>query len=428
MSKGLIRSICITIVSVIIITSLNMVTFAAEHDDTEDVSSDTATLRLGKQLAYIHKKKNPVSSVTYTIEKVRAWENNSESSEENGREMPVSEMPEPEYSSVEIDLTDNGEGNASGVKNVKICFEKAGYYVYRIRETPLEEIEGARVESDPHEYFAVIYVCNRTDENGNTIDGVYVHDITSYRNESGSSEYSPDLSDIANITDNGEIEAKENTIENLGKVGKSDPSTPDVLEAYRMWNAVENPEPVSLVITKNVVGSLGDITKEFSFYIEITGLEENAAYPTYGPGVVQDDPEAGTWDNITGYVTSDEHGEIRMRVLIKDDQSFTFTELPIGAHWRVSEEPNNHKASYEVSPASCTETAVAENDADSTMLTAEGEFIEDTTVAFVNKRDIAVLTGVPSAAIPYAAVLAVLACLAIATFIRKKNGDGRLQE
>lgn len=411
---------------VLVLTVICTESYAAQHDAREDVSTDTATITLGKELTYINRKKNPVQSVTYTIEKVQAWENNNVKAKENGKEMAVSSMPEPSSSSVSISLTDEGNGTAQGTSDITIKFTKAGYYVYRIKEIPISQITGAVVTSDSHEYFAVIYVCNKTDKDGNTVPGVYVHDITSYRNESGSSSYKPALTDIANITDNGGQAARENIKANLGKVGKSTPSDPDGLDAYKMWNQVEYPEPIDLKVTNNVTGTLGDLTKEFEFTIELSGLEESAEYVTYGTGKVEGTQKRGIWNNSVKTMTTDDTGKITMTVLLKDDEDFTIEDLPKGSSWSITETANNHKASYEVTPSVSAVTAKKANEKDNTDLDAGGTANQDTVADFVNTRDLTVMTGVPSENMPYfilAAIFMVMA--AVYAFLQRPCKHGR---
>ena len=396
-----IRKIWSIAVMVCLVISMAAASHAAVHDPAEDKSSETATLILGKDLTYINRQMNPLTKVTYRIEKVSGWQNENASARENGTDIPVSEMPDPSLSSVDIHLTDDGDGKASGKEEVTITFDKAGYYMYRITEIPIT-VDGAEAESDTHSYFAVIYVCNSTDEDGNTVPGVYVHDITSYRNESSSSAYEPDLSDIANVTDNGGQAALENDEENLGKTGKSSPDHPDVLEAYKMWNTVTYPDPVDFTVTNNVTGSLGDTTKEFEFSFLITGAEPGASYEVTGDGVI-------TGGRGTA-VTADEEGKIELQATMKDDQSLTITDLPKGSVWTVTEGASNHKASYSVDPTENAVEAEKANPKDEMEITSEGTLDSDSQADFVNERNIAVMTGVgsDSSTVMMALMLAVL--------------------
>ncbi len=401
---------------VLMMSTLTAGASAASHDAREDVSSDTATLVLGKELTYVNRQYNHVDSVTFRIEKVRGWENANESASESGSAMAAQDIPDPSLSEVNVPLADDGSGKASGKRNVTITFDKAGYYLYRITEDPLE-VEGAEADSDTHSYFAVVYVCNRTDGDGNTIDGVYVHDITSYRNESGSSEYIPDLSDIANVTDNGGTAAGENTEELLGKAGRSSSSDPDTLEAYRMWNRVTYPDPVDLVVTNNVTGSLGDITKKFVFTVSIDGAEPGAIYDAGSTGEIT----GGAYSRGTGSVTADSSGSIELTVLLRDDETFNINDLPKGVTWSVTEGASDHKASYSVDPEVSANIPVKANSADETPITSDGTLRVDTQADFVNQRDIAVMTGVPAETQAVLAALLLISAAAVLAILGKRR-------
>lgn len=424
MSKTIFKKAGICVIALLIVAmSVTSYVSAAEHDRTEDVSSEVATLSVGKELSYVNRQYNPVEKVTYKIEKVRAWHNENENAELNGTPIDVSRMPDPSESEVDIQLAEKSNGSATGKKDVKITFSQAGYYVYKISEYPIS-VEGAQTVNDKHSYFAVIYVCNKTDESGNTVPGVYVHDITSYRNSIGSEEYVPDLSDIAKKTDNNNEQAKENTEENLGKVGKSSPDTPNVLEAYRMWNNVMYPDPVNLTVTKNVTGSLGDMTKAFIFTVTIRGTEPGVPYNFSGTGEMSGSPSSGSFNDASGSLTSDADGNIEFTYLMKDDQSFTIEDLPKGTEWSVTEGSNNHKASYTVVPEECAVTSEAVNQESDKEITAEGELLENTEAKFVNDRNLIIVTGVnmePSALAAAAAVFILCAFMVISLSVKARR-------
>lgn len=421
-----------TAVMLIAVSLFPMSALAATHDTIEDVSTSTATLTLGKELSYTNRQHSPVSSVTYTIEKVEAWGNENAANGTNGTAIPVASMPNPSSSSVNIPLTDNTSTHvASGTANVTIPFTQAGYYVYKIKETPISSITGATVTSDTHEYFAVIYVCNKTDANGNTISGVYVHDITSYRNTSGSSTYRPNLTDISTTTDNSGTAAQTNNSTNLGKVGKSTSSDPDALAAYKMWNAVAYPAPVDLTTSNNVTGSLGDRTKNFSFAVSLTGLEPNSSYTVNTTGTVTMTSGKGTYSN--GTITTNANGEAVFTLLMSDDKSFKINDVPVGTTWSITEAANNHKASVSVTPKTSvsgqtgTGTYTKANDAPNTALAVGGTLSADTTVPFVNDRNIAIMTGVPAefTGVLYGVAIcgALLAVLLLVAAVKRNHDD-----
>ena len=412
------------IIAILMILSLLPINvFAATHDTIEDVSSSTASLVLGKDLTYINRQHMPISSVTYTVEKVEAWGNEATDNSTNGAVIPVANMPSPSQSSVTINLTDNGNGNATGTSTITISFTKAGYYVYKIKETAIPSpSDRATVASDTHEYFAVIYVCNSTDNSGNTQNGVYVHDITSYRNTSGSSTYRPNLSDIANVTDNGGTAATTNNSTNLGKVGKSDPTDPDTLAAYKMWNTITYQEPADFTITKNVQGNLGDLTKHFGFTVSLSGLELNAQYNMSTTGTVT--MTKGT--NANGKMAPNASGELAFTLVLKDNQMLAISDIPRGTTWSVNEAASNHVASYSVTPAASTTggsgtgIATGANQTDQRVLSAGGTIEGDTTVVFTNTRTLATVTGVPNS-VPELIMALIVVGAIFAVFVAKKK-------
>ena len=425
----------------------SVMSFAATHDPIEDISTDTATLVLGKELTYSNRQACPISSVTYTVEKVEAWRNDnvnamSGSNVVKGQEIAVADMPAPSSASVNIPLTDNTTTHvATGRANDTITFNKAGYYVYKIKEVPISAITGATVTSDTHEYFAVIYVCNKTADAeyvtnhpgtkvGDTIPGVYVHDITSYRNTSGSSTYKPTLTDIANVTDNGGTAAQANTQANLGKVGKSTTTgsgaDPDTLEAYKMWNDITYTAPVDLTISKNVTGSLGDLTKQFKFDVTLSGLEANGVYNVTTTGTPTMVSGKGTY--AAGKMTANASGELQFSILLTDDQTFNIADVPSGTAWSVTEGKSDHVASYTVTPGTSVTggtgaSATDANSADSTALTAAGTLAADTTAAYENARNITTITGVPMEVMAPIAALAAVLLIAGAFMLKRRNNE-----
>lgn len=425
MKKTIKKAGILMVITAMLFSMASVYVSAAEHDPAEDVSSEIATLILGKELSYINRQYNPVEKVIYTIEKSRAWHNENEDTRENGTPISLEEMPDPTESEVEIVLEDHNDGTASGKARVKIEFTNAGYYVYKITENPIS-VDGAETVSDNHSYFAVIYVCNKTDEEGNTVPGVYVHDITSYRNESGSEEYKPDLSDIAKTTDNNGEEFSENTQLNLGKVGKSSSEEPNVLEAYKMWNYVSYPEPADFTVKKNVTGSLGDRTKQFEFLVTISGTEPGGQYTFTGEGQMSGVMTNGFVGGDNNTLISDDDGMISFTYLLRDDDTLTIEDLPNGAEWTVTEAASNHIASYSVSPGICAIDPEKANNDSEMEITADGKLLENTTVDFVNGRDMTVVTGLNSGIPEYALaaalfVILVLLAAGIMSYRRRKH-------
>jgi len=498
------RTIIAAVLSVVMALSMTMCpAFAA--GDTPDESSyavqqaagpqgSTATVTLGKILTSAKPDSFPgVTDFVFLIEPVEGWMNTNVNTGGSGTAVAAEDLPRPDavstahqsvtYTSAgtkvlvgdfQNEAASNhsaGEGADTSTKRtrttpVHITFAKAGYYVYRVKETgSLPGAEGARevpvrntpgVEYDDNEYFMVFYVCNKIDAQGNTLDDVYVHSITSYTNESGSDTYKPDLTDIQNVTDNGGNAAGENTGEagtgrpvshNLGKVGVSDPETPNQLEAYRMWSAFVTQD---VVLKKNVTGNLGDRDKYFEFTVTLSGLGSNTTYVT---NEMAETGEASTREIISvtsgtklggSSFRSNASGEAVLTVKLMDDDIFVLDDLPLRAQYTVCEAASDHVAKYAVT-SSNNETgaqgaviasAAGTNDNISNQeLTTGTETVDrgdgTVTILFTNNRDLATITGVPGLSYTIYAGIALLLAAAAAAIIRRRKlyaGDDLFEE
>ncbi len=407
------------------------------QDAREQVSSDTATLKMGKILIANHAGKFPATlqSVQYQLTAIKGFDNANVNSAESGKAIAAKDMPMPKPQDAEnhqvkvagttatVTVGDfrTAEKDSTTEKHrvtpVEISFDKAGYYLYRLTEAGSTPAKVPGVTYDDHSYYVVVYVANRTDEAGNTLDGVYVHNITSYRNESGKDTYQPNLSDIAGVTDNNGTKAGENTEENLAKVGISEPGHPNVLEAYRFWNHGNTQD---IVLQKNVTGNLGDRSKEFEFRISLTGLEPETSYTTgeaaadtktvtsAGADLVR--AEKGTLSGKN--FVSDEQGCADLVVRLQDDEKLVLNGIPVSAKYRITEQSNDHIAAFQVKGSGKTpaiQTTSGKNeDPNQALSTAEERVdLEDGTVTvnFTNHRNLAAVTGAPEIMGPAALLL-----------------------
>lgn len=403
---------------------------AATYDTTQDKSTSTATVELGKILNVNQNNKFPnITDFNFSVERVEAWDNSNTDTTKNGKAIEKSAIPMPSGSTTEHqkvtvsgdtaaitigNFKDKADGDTAIQKTrtnpLKITFTKAGYYVYKVKETGSAPAKVSGVTYDTHEYFVVIYVTNKMDKDGNTIDGVYVHDITSYRNESGSEIYKPALSDIANVTDNNNQAAKENNETNLAKVGISSKDDPDALEAYRFFNSQDTHD---IVVSKNVTGGLGDIHKEFEFTVTLKNLEPTVTYTTNettsdnqkttGAKIVS--ASVGTADVNAQTVTADENGSVTFLVKMTDDQKIVINAVPQTASYMISEAASDHVASYKITSDSKTAVIAKANDAnskDKTALATATETIDandgTVTIAYTNDRNIVTQTGLSTTA------------------------------
>ena len=287
-------------------------------------SSNTGTIRLGKILTVNQGGKFPnIEDFVYKITPVAAWDNANVSTSKSGRPVDPGDMPKPETSAavhhdvrtVVPDDPDNAkwaalvtignfrnasEDNSSGiygdkdhkyvnsdsdsnlakidkgkrrtrVTDVSFCFDKAGYYMYKIEEAGSCQNGGndslnnlrkdvAGVDYDNNSYYVVFYVCNREaveDVNasqygqgtrkGDTIgqqgylntvnndgsqtrkesaDGVYVHTITSWTNQNANEKAGRDATDYKpdnTMRTSDELADAQNWLNDLMQAQDADP-------------------------------------------------------------------------------------------------------------------------------------------------------------------------------------------------------------
>ena len=421
---------------------------AAADLSRQNASSDTATIRMSKTLTAVQQNKFPsITDFNFTLERVKAWDNSNITATVNGTVFAKSDIPLPAASSnanhtisVSGDKATVAIGNFSGsdsqdsatVKNrytdVPVKFTKAGYYEYKVKEVSSTPASVPGMTYDTHEYFIVVYVCNKIDSSGNTVDGVYVHNITAYRNNSGSDTYQPNLSDISKTTDNNGAASKANDESNLGKVGISNSNTPNFLQADNMWNVYNTSD---LMISNNVKGTLGDRTKAFEFDVALSGLENSKEYKLSG-NVDLDSISTGSYSAQNSTFTTNAQGQATFKVKLKDDQMLRIEAVNATSKYTITEEANNHIPSYSISAVggnnATIEKASDSFTTDSLSLSTVQETVDladkDQTVAFQNKRDIATLTGTRTSMLAMAVMAAVI-MLALALFasIRRVTRD-----
>ncbi|MBQ3281618.1 MAG: hypothetical protein IJH41_04350 [Eubacterium sp.] len=441
-------SVLIEIAMTVSMMAIGTENVSAADLSRQTASSGTATIKMSKTLTVNQNGKFPaVTDFNYSLERVSGWVNANTSSASSGAALSKSSIPMPAASSTAShSITVSGDtatvaiGNFSGsdaadtqtVKNrytdVPITFTQAGYYLYKVTEASSTPATVPGVVYDDHEYFICVYVCNNMDSNGNTIDGVYVHSMTAYRNTSGSTTYQPDLSDIAYETDNGDAAALENNQSNLGKVGISSAASPNILRADNMWNTFTTSD---LTVTNNVQGTLGDRSKAFEFTVTLSGLENSKAYQLTGD-VVVDTVTTGTYDDTADTITTSASGQAVFTVKLRDDEGITVEGLNATSQYVISEGASDHIPSYAITAeggnsaviASAAGSRQVSQQALATSLETVDAGDSDQTVAFQNSRDLAALTGTRTSMLALMTVLAVLIIAAAAYLvIRKASAD-----
>lgn len=456
----------------------------------------------------------------------------------NGSEANTSSIyGDQDHNYVNSDEASNTDKIAEGrrrtrVTDVSFNFTSAGYYMYKVEEAgssqngSIDSLTNIKrdvtgVDYDNNTYYVVFYVCNKaatedTDANeygqgthvGDTLDGVYVHTITSWTNDY-ETDYRPDntmrpsdeladaqnwLHDLMETEDvdsnyssnygDGWHSAEPNTgrvdnnygstitHDNIGKVGISTPENPNFLEAYRMWNGYVTHD---VVLKKDVTGNLGDLSKEFIFEVNLTGLEPNQTYTINVPaGSTAETADEDATNDVTSAsvkmydmepasclaadgksFTADSTGNVTFKVNLKDGDILVLNSLPLNASYQVTEQASDHVAQYNIvstnkremkpifrgrrdgeaplfteeghTPGGTDAVHLGKANTDSNMaLSTEVEFVDrfdgTVTIIYRNNRDLATLTGIAGLDyMVYAAALAVLSAFAFIIARRRRE-------
>ena len=156
------------------------------------------------------------------------------------------------------------------------------------------------------------------------------------------------------------------------------------------------PKVCNLTISKTVGGNMGDQSKEFAFTATLSGEDYTFDGVTYSinNGETQ---SAGTGTECTFNLR---HGD-----------SITFIALPIGATFTVTE------TSY--ADSGYVTTVDGETGSSKTITLAE----TNSGIAFVNRKDVTVDTGVLLDTLPYILILGVVAVGAVLLIKKRRNRD-----
>lgn len=128
----------------------------------------------------------------------------------------------------------------------------------------------------------------------------------------------------------------------------------------------------SLKLVKQFINVTGN--KNASFHIAFWNLDKNTAYK-YSDGTTESS------------FTSDSTGLADVALSITDDKEFTFSDLPAGCQYQISEEANDNIASYEISGVANVTQQRGENPDVNQVLTTAKETIakdENAVVSFKN--------------------------------------------
>lgn len=154
-------------------------------------------------------------------------------------------------------------------------------------------------------------------------------------------------------------------------------------------------ENSSLTVFKTVTGNASNKNDLFEFTITVSGVK--GTYPA---------------SNATGKVTA-VNGFITEKVSLKHGEKFVIYNLPTGANYAIAEMDTAYSESFRINNGETKDG-----------LATTGKIgKEDTTVEFVNTKNIATPTGVFMDVMPYALILvaAVLGCVVLFAFRRRRH-------
>lgn len=149
----------------------------------------------------------------------------------------------------------------------------------------------------------------------------------------------------------------------------------------------------SLSVTKQITGNMADMTKKFAFTITFTAPTGKTVNST----ITVTNPDAST-ENLT----FDAEGTLTYTIDLGDDNTVTFTNLPAGVTYVVSEEAENYTASQ-----NNVEGNIEANDADTVEITND-----------LNNGTID--TGITMDSLPYIVLLALVVVAGVVFFSKKR--------
>ena len=360
---------------------------------------------------------------TFRIEPVEGWKHENESTRESGQTIPASQMPLPDGTPAGQrykDITINGfAGNPEVLRTSSfglITFEDPGWYMYKVSEV-IPSNPAENVSYDKSSYYVVAYVEYKEEEGFK----IKVSNTTAWHNSGTSNHFRPNIQDISEITDNNNAEALENIEKQYGKVGLGTNGI-----TVKFWNRdyrnkTDVPEVASFYVTKNVTGSLGDLTKQFEFTAQFSDLAPNTTYTVFNEEAVLGE---GFSD---GSIHTDANGNASVSFKLSDDAGFAVEDLPVNAKFEVTEAQSDHFPSYVVSndvgEVKSDQKALHGSLSTGTVTMSEPQAY---TVKFTNSRDITTNTGVLRYGVPAVCIVA-LAALSV-LFIARRKRKGSITE
>ena len=167
----------------------------------------------------------------------------------------------------------------------------------------------------------------------------------------------------------------------------------------------------TLTVTKNVEGTMADMTQEFSIDVDFTGLS------------------AGTKVKVDGVQTAagaSADGTLSVNKSLGDEESMTITGVPADAVYTVVENLSSNEAytvTYKIDDADPDDATYANtNNGEYTTASEQGMGSADHAVTVINTKNAVNPTGIILNVAPYA-LMVVIALAGVVVFLRKRVED-----
>ena len=171
----------------------------------------------------------------------------------------------------------------------------------------------------------------------------------------------------------------------------------------------DKPRKHDVVISKNVTGSLGDITKAFKFSLKVHGANKDYEYTAV----------KGSSEYV---IATDSEGNASFDFTLKDDEDITIKDLPERGSARgltsytIEEKASNHTASY----VSESGSVKANHEPERALISESFNVKDNQRVDFTNSRDIAPVTGVEERLAPVVIIALLLVLFGACIVVRIK--------
>ena len=175
-----------------------------------------------------------------------------------------------------------------------------------------------------------------------------------------------------------------------------------------------------LIIRKIVTGDLGDLTKQFEFTVELSGLKAGEEYQKAY------DPEINA-SEVVGY-TADASGKATVRIRLRSGEQKVVPAIPYGAEYKVTEAASDHAARFELvsekSGAVIIKSTGSNGKVSNKSLATEKERVDPNEemmyLTYTNNRDLATVTGVPGHIKALIAAFLILSGLTVILLMRRR--------